>query len=214
MERKLEDLTGRNIVVYDLEIKNEIEALPNKWASKDLMGISTAVSFDYRTMEYKVFMDDNVHELPERLNVPGTLIVAFNQISFDNAILRQDSLLVERGIVLKPENELKSFDMYLESKKGARAGKFAKGFNLDAHLKQMGLTVKTANGAEAPGMYQRGEIAELVNYNVNDTKVEKELFEYIYLHQRVSCLGNPQGHNVFVNLEGTEWVNTLTNYSY
>jgi hypothetical protein len=190
--RTIEDLIGKNIVVYDLEIKNEVESLPRRWASKDLMGISTAVSFDYRTLEYKVFMDDNIHELVERLNELGTMIVAFNQISFDNEILRHDKLLVDRGITLN--DDVHNFDMYVESKKAAGADKFAKGYNLDAHLKQMNLSCKTDCGSEAPKMYQRGEIAKLINYNLNDVNVEKTLFEHIYVHGRVCCEGNPSGH--------------------
>src|SRR5688500_13555672 len=83
-----EFLAGKNIVVYDLEIKVPINELPNGWESYDQMGISVAALWDYRTMRVHIYMDDNLHLLAERLSEPNTLIVGFNHINFDNRVLQ------------------------------------------------------------------------------------------------------------------------------
>ena len=101
----LVNLEGSNIIVYDLEIKKTIEQCSKGWDSLDEMGISVGCAFDYRSMRYRCFMDDNINELVERLNEPDTMIVAFNHIKFDNALLRAT------GLPLKPDDELHNYDM-------------------------------------------------------------------------------------------------------
>lgn len=174
------DLLGRNIVVYDLEIKNSISQCSNGWASHDEMGISVGCAFDYRDGKYRVFMDDNITELVERLNEPETLIVAFNHISFDNKLLRG------QGHPLKPDAELLNYDMLVVSRKGAGVNQFAKGFRLDDHLKACCLPMKTGDGAMAPIWWQEGKIGKVVDYCLNDVTQERALFEYMVTYGRLS----------------------------
>ncbi len=105
--KSVNDLIGKNIVVYDLETK---ESPPEVgWTAWNAMGISVGCSYDFLDDSYHVYMDDNMHKLAERLNLPETLIVAFNQISFDNNLLRQCQN--KGGIVLNHETKLNSYDM-------------------------------------------------------------------------------------------------------
>ncbi len=175
------DLLGKNIVVYDLEIKKPIEECSKGWNSHDEMGISVGCAFDYRSNRYRVFMDDNIKELVDRLNEPGTVVVAFNHIGFDNVLLRQS------GLPLNDDANLLNFDMLVESRKAAGAGGFVKGFKLDDHLRVLGLPMKTANGALAPIMYREGKIGELVDYCLNDVTQEKALFEHIVKTKTLAC---------------------------
>lgn len=176
-------LNGKNIVVYDLEIKKTIEQCSRGWASHDEMGISVGCAFDYRSMRYRVFMDDNIAELVDRLNEPDTLVVAFNHVGFDNKLLRAS------GFALKPDNDLKNYDMMLVSKDGAGAAneKFAKGFKLDDHLKALGMPMKTGEGAIAPILWQEGKIGAVVDYCLNDVMVERMLFEHFATHHTAAC---------------------------
>ena len=175
------DLMGKNIVVYDLEIKKPIEQCSRGWASHDEMGISVGCAFDYRSNRFRVFMDDNIGELTTRLNETGTLVVAFNHMGFDNKVLRAS------GQRLKPDSELRNYDMLVESKKGAGDDQYAKGFKLDDHLRVLGLPMKTADGAVAPHWYQSGKIGALVDYCLNDVMQERALFEYIVAHGKLAC---------------------------
>jgi hypothetical protein len=188
--RKKADLMGKNIVVYDLEIKEEIGKNGIGWKSFDKMGISVGCAFDYRSYKFRVFMDDNIRELVERLNEENTLVVAFNHVSFDNNLLRGN------GLPLKDDRHLKNYDMLLESRKGAGAVGFIKGFTLDEHLKEMKLPVKTGNGALAPIWWQEGKAGKVIDYCLNDVMVEKQLFDEIYLTGRMASAYNPNGYNI------------------
>ena len=185
MKKALEELRGMNVVVYDLEIKNSIGAMVGDktvtWSTHDLMGISCGVLFDYRTGDFVVYLDDNMNDLAKRLN-EADLVVAFNQINFDNRLLRAS------GLNLKPDEELKNYDMFVESirshhpdwswEKGPRV----KGFRLDDHLSAIfgNHFMKTDHGENAPKLYQRGEMGKLISYCVADVTREKALFEHMW----------------------------------
>jgi hypothetical protein len=191
MDRSRVDLMNKNIVVYDLEIKNEIGKNGVTWQSFDKMGISVGCAFDYRDYRFRVFMDDNLHELADRLNEPGTLVVAFNHISFDNNLLRGC------GFDLKPDAELNNYDMLVESRNGARCpNQFQKGFRLDDHLHAMKLPCKTANGALAPVWWQEGRVGKVIDYCLDDVMVEKQLFDFIYVNQWMKCAYGQSAYSV------------------
>jgi hypothetical protein len=184
-------LYGRNVVVYDLEIKKPIEECSRGWDSHDEMGISVGCAFDYRTMRYGVFMDDNIGALVTRLNEPGTVIVAFNHINFDNKLLRAN------GHALKPDEGLLNYDMMVVSKTAALGHSpttLHKGFRLDDHLFARKLPMKTANGAEAPRMWKEKRLGTLVDYCLNDVHVEKLLFEDMWIHGVTQCVAQPQAY--------------------
>lgn len=174
----LKELEGRKIVVYDLEIENEVDGVNVTWDTKDKMGISCGGAFSYATGDYMLFMKDNMEELVELLN-NADLIVAFNQIQFDNPLLRAT------GYKLKEDSDLKNYDMLVESRKatGWRPGdRFPKGLKLDNHLEgTFGVSfMKGGNGADAPKWWQQKLVGKLLNYQIRDIRVEKGLFEHIW----------------------------------
>jgi hypothetical protein len=195
--KNVNDLIGKNIVVYDLEIKNIIDGKNITWNDKHLMGISVGCAFDYREMRYRVFLDDNIGELVDRLNEPETLIVAFNQEQFDNELLRQDPIAKLKTSLL-PDDQLKNYDMYKKSKEAKNAGKFDKGFRLQEHLTAMKLSLKTADGSMAPVWWQEGKIGKCIDYCLNDVSVERGLFEHIYVHAQMACAAFPELYDVEV----------------
>lgn len=187
----ISNLEGQNIIVFDAEIKIPVNVCSKQWASLNEMGISVACAFDYELMRYRVFLDDNVHELIERLNKPETVIVGFNHISFDNMLLRAN------GFDLKKDSELKNYDMKVISQEAAGVGinERVSGFKLDDHLKACGLPMKTANGAIAPIWFLRGEMGKLIDYCLADVSQERALFEFMQLHGHVGCAFS-QSHKV------------------
>jgi len=191
--KAVEELYGKNIVVYDLEIKKTIEQCSKGWASFDEMGISVGCAFDYRTMRFRVFLDDNVAELVNRLNEASTLIVAFNHLAFDNKLLRATPGLPK----LKGDEELNNYDMMKVSREALGLKGIAhKGFKLDDHLEACGLAKKTANGAEAPLMWQAGKVGELVDYCLNDVTVERSLFEDMWVKGTTASAYRPIRYKV------------------
>lgn len=189
-------LLGRNVVVYDLEIKKPIEKCSKGWNSHDEMGVSVGCAYDYRTGRYRVFMDDNLAELVDRLNEPGTLIVAFNHIGFDNRLLRATQL---PGLPqLKRDTELSNFDMLVASRLGAgQPAEFRKGgFKLDDHLKTLGLPMKTGDGASAPLWWQEGKVGRVVDYCMNDVTQERALFEDMWVTGTTACAFKPERYPI------------------
>jgi len=179
----IETLKGKNIVVYDLEIKTPIDECPHGWNGHDEMGISVACAYDYREGRYRLFMDDNMGELVERLNEPDTLIVAFNQISFDNKVLRA---CCKKQLL--PDDELNNYDMLHVSKIGAGLTPDARisGFKLDQHLKALDLPMKTGDGAMAPLWWKGGRYGHVADYCLADVASEKALFEYFWVHGKAA----------------------------
>jgi len=165
---------GKNIVVYDLEIKEEIGKNGIGWESYREMGISVGCAFDYRSYKFRVFLDDNISELAARLNEPQTLIVAFNHVQFDNNLLRAHTNL-------NADSALNNYDMLIASRAACKVDKFTKGFTLDQHLAFMQLPMKTANGAMAPVWWQEGKYGKVIDYCLNDVMVEKQLFDHIWM---------------------------------
>lgn len=172
------NLAGKNIVVYDLEIEHVIDGKDITWNDHDKMGLSVGCLYDFRTDDYSVYFKADIQPLCGRLNETGTMIVAFNQIGFDNKLLRA------LGGDLKPDSELNNYDMLLESRKAVgwtEKMRFPSGLKLDDHLEatfgkdQM----KTAHGALAPKWWSAGRRGEVVTYCLADVKRERMLFQHI-----------------------------------
>lgn len=170
-------MRGKPIVVFDLEIKNEIGKNGIGWKSYREMGISVGCAFDYRTMDYCVFMDDNIQELRSLLS-GADLIVGFNILGFDLPLIASSTKPVEKN----PNLEI--YDLLYKSREstGWEEGmKFPSGLRLDNHLEEtFGKgEMKTADGAEAPLMWQRKELGRLISYCLADVKRERQLFEHV-----------------------------------
>lgn len=170
-------LHGQNVAVFDCEIKNVIDGQKITWNDHGDMGISVAVAFHYKTMEYKVFMDDNIEELPLFLN-SCDLISGFNITGFDNPLVNASTKTPLRG-------DLNIYDLLVESRLAAgwkQGQQFPRGMKLDDHLlatfgKE---NMKTDHGANAPLLWQSGKLGELVSYCIADVKRECMLFEHVW----------------------------------
>lgn len=169
------NLIGQNIVVFDCEIKNIIDGKSVRWSDHEKMGISVACLFDFKTMDYMVYLDDNINALVDRLNY-SDLVVGFNINGFDIPLVK--------ACIGKTLN-FKVYDILDESRHavGYRPGKqFPRGLKLDDHL--LGTFgpehVKTAHGSEAPIMYQNGKMGDLISYCLADVKREAKLFKHIW----------------------------------
>lgn len=168
---------GKNVVVYDLEIKEEIDGKRVTWATHGLMGISVGVAFHYLTGDFHVFMDDNIEDLAVLLN-QAEIVSGFNIEGFDHKLLNATS---KRQYT----NTRNTYDLLTESRKAmgwTPSQRFPTGLRLDDHL--LGTFgkdfLKTEDGAEAPRMYQRKEMGRLTSYCLGDVKRECMLFERVW----------------------------------
>ena len=173
----MEKLKGKPIVVFDLEIKEEIGKNGVTWNTHDKMGISVGCAFDYATMDYLVFMDDNIKEL-NALLLRSRLVVGFNIIGFDLPLLAATT-----GGALAISDRV--FDLLYASRKAVgwrgEGDKYPSGLKLDQHLEAtFGKSeMKTADGAQAPVMWQNKELGKVISYCLADVKREKMLFEHV-----------------------------------
>lgn len=181
----IEKLTGKNIVVFDTEIQKTIDGIAVTWAEHHKMGLSVACAFDYRDGDYKVYFEKDGKELCERLN-DADLVVGFNTKGFDNLLMRTFKGSNNEPF-LAPDSILKNWDILEQSRLATgwtENARFPKGLRLDDHL--LGTFgesfMKTADGADAPKMFQDGHIGKLVTYCLADVRREKTLFEHIVQH--------------------------------
>jgi hypothetical protein len=195
------NLEGKRIAVFDAEIKKRIEDCSNGWNSHDEMGISVLVIFDYATMRYRVFDDKNAQEAINLL-FNYDLVVGFNTVGFDwklikaswpNEILARTKQVQDAPgggpPIIDPYGRAShDFDVLREIwlSLGLNPDKFVPsthgGYKLDDVAWDTIRMRKTANGALAPVMYQQGRIAELIDYCIEDVRIERTLFEFALKH--------------------------------
>lgn len=161
------NLQGKRIAVFDAEIKRRI------------------VIFDYVSMRYRVFADNNIEEALVILHTYD-LVVGFNTVKFDWKLLQATYPLCAE---LAKKHTPRNFDMLREiwltlqldpdNFKPATHG----GYKLDDVAFDTIRMRKTGNGATAPLMYQQGHWSELVDYCLEDVRIEKTLFEFVAEHE-------------------------------
>lgn len=160
---------------YD-QYPNELEDLKQNgfnnievagWSRVDKTLISYGVIFDYANSKIRVYDESNVAELIERIN-SADVVVGFNHINFDYKVLSQYGQINTSAI--------RDYDIFqkIQNKVGRK-----KGTGLDPIAEAtIGLN-KTDDGADAPGMWLRGEHARLINYCMDDVLVTKALYEFV-----------------------------------
>lgn len=170
-------LNGKNIVVFDCEIENDVDGKVVTWERKDLMGFSVGCLFDYLTGDWGVYFKEDIQRFADRLN-SADLVVGFNILGFDNELIRA------QGGDLKSDEFLSHYDMLYYSRLAAGwkpGGRYPHGLKLDHHLEATfgKENMKTEDGAMAPKMWRDGRRGEVVSYCLADVKREKMLFEQI-----------------------------------
>lgn len=187
---------GSNIIVLDLEVLNSPKE--HGWNNKKALGLSIGCYYDY-DFDCVVWFDrpslrHTVTQLVER----QPLMVSFNGISFDFALMRA-LLRHEEGLhtLCDQFKELAShsYDILAEIWRSDSQGKFERGLNsLDAILAANDLGAKSGSGDKAPLWWHDGLYAQVMNYCQDDVLLTKKLFEYIaentgILHRRNGPLG-------------------------
>jgi len=178
------ELQGQNIIVFDCEIKHEIDGKIVTWATHHKMGVSVAVAHHYKTGDTKVYLDDNLTDLYTELNA-ADMVVGFNTLGFDVPLLNATRTHSHTGEeIIRPDVKLNNhYDMLYWSRRATgwnTSGRFPSGLKLDEHLKHMFCIEKTEDGADAPKFYQGGKMGRLISYCIADVARERKLFEHIW----------------------------------
>ena len=172
----MKNYEGKKVAVFDAEIKKRIEDCSKGWQSHNEMGISVLVIFDYRTMRYRIFDDKNHDEAVEILNTYD-LVCGFNTVGFDWKLINA-TWPTSKTRHSKDYDILREIWLALGLNPDVFNPASHGGYKLDdVALDTIGMR-KTANGSLAPVMFQEGKYAELVDYCVEDVRIEKTLFEF------------------------------------
>lgn len=189
---------NKQLVVYDVEIANEVRHTPGGWDNPFGMGFASAVVYSYGDERYHFFLHERDRE---RLLgfLYGKIAVSFNGVRFDSRNLLGN----DRVVVPQPDLGVRiaSFEgdtgwleydimlMYVMSRFQWDFQKaqeeLGKSYLHDGSFSLNGLArgtlgdQKSGEGAHAPILYQQERYAELLEYNLHDVELTKRLFDYI-----------------------------------
>lgn len=194
----------KNALIYDIEIRKAVpdRRNPNQegveycagWEDHKNMGVSVVGVYDYNTDRYRVFMEDNIHELAELVRDRSTL-VSFNGVGFDNKVLEHhmNPMLLELS---------KCYDILREMWVAAGLApefdyRTHGGYRLDdtAYV-NLGIS-KSGDGGNAPVLWQQKEIGTLVDYCLEDVRITKRLFDRV---KGIGGLRSPKDPSRFLEM--------------
>lgn len=186
----------RHFVVYDVEIAKEVDSVPGKWDNPGAMGFASAVTYSYADDRYRFWLGPE-QQAPLCDFLCRKMAVTFNGIKFDSRVLMGNSREVYKtGATVSGNLSWMNCDLLLEYIK-ARFGDPDVGraekrlgdraihdgsFSLDGLSEGTFGLHKTGHGARAPILYQQGKFAELLEYNCQDVRLTRKLFEFIRDH--------------------------------
>lgn len=179
----------QNVIILDLEIQNDPTTVPNGWANKAGLGLAVGAWYSYRDDRVRWFDMANVLETIEHFVSDQPLMVSFNGISFDFALMRavlHDPANAGMEAVLADFKALAahSYDILAEVWRTDPKRKFERGLNsLDAILLANDLGQKSGSGEQAARWWQAGEYDRVKEYCADDVKLTKALFELICAQQ-------------------------------
>lgn len=200
-----------DLIFYDMEIAKTIKEAGG-WDRFDNMGIGSSVAYSTKNSRYFFYLHDKDRsKLIDLLN--GQKVVTYNGINFDSKLLLGADRTIERtpngmGILVTSKDrtvQWVEFDIYLQILKAQHNLKDAidviKKYPKSAKggLKLGGVASatigaeydKTGDAEDAPLLYQAQNYASLLEYNLQDTALTKELYEFIIKNNYVNdAFGN------------------------
>jgi hypothetical protein len=194
---------GANIIVLDLEIANDPAVLG--WDDKAALDLAIGAYYDYQDGLVHFFDRWTLEATMRQCVARQPLLVTFNGEGFDVplmvAVLHAQAathraaapvgMLSESAAALEQlANDVtswmasRSYDLLALLWQTDPDGKYVRGVNgLDAVCQANGLGGKTGDGAQAPRLWQRGRIAEVINYCRDDVLLTRRLLEYVATRQ-------------------------------
>ncbi len=192
----------KQYIVYDCETQILSDDVPGGWNNIYGMGMSSAVTYCFTSGMYKFWDHNQRDDLCEYLN--GKIAISYNGIQFDSQLLLGNDRIIESNGVTK-NNKWSWFnaDIFVEIWKHVLNNKYKEYpeliKQLKIHGKKMGRGVmtlgaisrhtlglsKSGDGAMAPKLFQDGKIVELFEYNLQDVRVTKQLYEFIKKYKYV-----------------------------
>lgn len=190
-----------SFVVYDVEVAIHPDMVVGKWGNPEGMGFASAVAYSYKEDRYYFFLHkEGGDRFVDFLH--GMTCVSFNGIHFDSRVIQGNGRLVNSAgstksigppfCLGKSPTVWKNYDILLEyirsrfnyesvavaeSKLGDRSIHDGS-FSLDGLARGTFGLGKTGEGAQAPLLYQDKKYEELLDYNLQDVRLTRKLFDF------------------------------------
>ncbi|MBP9865296.1 MAG: ribonuclease H-like domain-containing protein [Candidatus Omnitrophica bacterium] len=160
------DLTGKNILVFDIETQKSFQEVGGKSRANFLekLKVSVVGTYDYLTDKYYAYEESEMMVLEQRLRSLG-LIVGFNSRRFDLPVLQPYLFMKGEDI---PQIDLLEA---IEEARGHRA-------SLDSVAGPTLKLHKSGSGKDALVLFKEGKMDELKHYCLDDVKLTRLIFEY------------------------------------
>ena len=177
---------GQNMICLDLEVEHRPDDLATGWKDLAALGLSIGGLYDYQDQRVHWFDQQTLLATVEALVARQPLMISFNGIGFDFALMR--ALLrqrIRRGLDYQQVCDqfaalaAQSYDILAEIWAAAPENRYQRGNSLDALCQHNGLGAKTGHGAQAPRLWHEGRIAEVVNYCAMDIALTRRLAAHI-----------------------------------
>jgi DEAD/DEAH box helicase domain-containing protein len=172
--------TAHRVIYFDLETQRSAAEVGG-WHNAHLMRMALAVIYDTQTEQFETFFENDVHRLIERLG-EADLVVGFNVISFDYAVLR--------GYTDADLSALPTFDMLaaIHQRLGYRLAL--------GHLAEETLGAsKGADGLQSLAWWKEGRVDEIEQYCRQDVQLLVDLLDHASEHGHL-CFRTKRGDRV------------------
>jgi DEAD/DEAH box helicase domain-containing protein len=172
--------TAHRVIYFDLETQRSAAEVGG-WHNAHLMRMALAVIYDTQTEQFETFFESDVHRLIERLG-KADLVVGFNIISFDYAVLR--------GYSDADLSALPTFDMLaaIHQRLGYRLAL--------GHLAEETLGAsKGGDGLQSLVWWKEGRVDEIERYCRQDVSLLVDLLRHASEHGHL-CFRTKRGDRV------------------
>ncbi|WKZ26547.1 MAG: ribonuclease H-like domain-containing protein [Candidatus Paceibacterota bacterium] len=149
-------------IVFDIETKNIFSDVGER--NPAALDISVVGIYDYRSGEYKTFLEEEFNKLWPILS-RANLLIGFNSDHFDIPLLNK----YYPGDLTK----IKSLDILKEIKES-----FGRRMKLDQIAEGTLGIRKSGFGLQATEWWKKGEVEKVKKYCLDDVKITKEIYEY------------------------------------
>lgn len=169
------------VVVYDIEVRQGPNTVKGGWNNPYGMGFASAVVWDYQKGRYFFYLHD-----PNPLigHLTNRVVVSFNGVKFDAKVLLGNDYKgapwTDYDILQEYVKVRYGFPSVVEAEEALGDDKVHDGtFNLDSLSQHTLGRGKIGSGAKAPELYQMGDYASLLEYNLEDVRLTRDLFDFI-----------------------------------
>ena len=172
-------------IVVDVEIAKTIEEVGG-WDHTDKMGVSCAVVYEYEGDRYRVYgpTPEDLLRLQQRL-MPADRITTFNGWRFDFPVIwglpSRSRVLALRGS--RTTSSTGSGNPSASTRRSFPTSTRAGGWTPSA--RELSVWARAAYGGDAPKWFQMGDWARLVDYCIDDVRLEKKLGQFIDTYEFV-----------------------------